>query len=232
MANGVMEVLIRPDAFFSRIFTEETSLKVPGIIALAGAIITAITAYVVSGPTVKLISGAAGSSAAGALGIIGMIGAVFAFIFFILLWWLIMGGVFYAISAVFKGKGVFKRTLQVQGYGLIPQVFSAIIALILSLYYIPLVKVPVLSSLTDPAAITKATSQLLQDPAMREYLQVTGLVTIIFLIWSANIWIFGMKHARELTLRDAAITVGIPVAAWIIYTLATAIAGVGVPGVT
>jgi hypothetical protein len=230
MAKGVLEVLIQPDAFFSRVFTGEVSLKVPALIAIAGAFVTAITAYVVAGPTVKLISGAAGSSASGALGIIGMIGAVFAFIFFILIWWLIMGGVFYAISAAFKGKGSFKRTLQVQGYGLIPQVFSAVIAFLLSLYYIPLVKVPVLSSLTDPAVITKATSQLLHDPAMREYLQVPGLVTIIFLIWSANIWIFGMKHARELTLRDAAITVGIPVAAWIIYTLATAVGGVGVPG--
>ena len=87
-----------------------------------------------------------------------------------------------------------------------------------------------LTSLTDPAAITKATMQLLNDPVMREYLQVTGLVTVIFLIWSANIWIFGMKHARELSVRDAAITVGIPVAAWIIYTLATAMGWIGVPG--
>jgi hypothetical protein len=232
MANGVMEVLVRPDAFFSRLIQGEVSLKVPGIIVIIGAIFSALTAYVVSGPTVKLISGAAGSSAAGAMGIIGMAGAVFAFIFFILIWWLIMGGVFHAISAAFKGTGSFKRTLQVQGYGLIPQVISTIIGFFLALYYIPLVKVPVLGSLTDPAAITKATSQLLHDPAMREYLQVTGLVTIIFLIWSANIWIFGMKHARGLSVRDAAITVGIPVAVWIIYSLATAFGLVGVPGAT
>jgi hypothetical protein len=230
MANGVMEVLIRPDAFFSRIFEGEVSLKVPGLIVIAGAIFSALTAYVAAGPTVKLLSGAAGSSASGALGIIGMVGAVFAFIFFILIWWLIMGGVFFAISAAFKGKGEFKRTLQATGYGLIPQVFSGVISFLLALYYIPLVKVPVLTSLTDPTAITKATMQLLNDPVMREYLQVTGLVTIIFLIWSANIWIFGMKHSRELSVRDAAITVGIPVAAWIIYTLATAMGWIGVPG--
>jgi hypothetical protein len=230
MANGVLEVLIRPDAFFSRIFAGEVSLKVPGLIAIAGAIVSALTAYVAAGPTVKLLSGAAGSSASGALGIIGMVGAVFAFIFFVLIWWVIMGGVFFAISAAFKGKGEFKRTLQATGYGLIPQVFSGVISLLLSLYYIPLVKVPVLTSLTDPSAITKATMQLLNDPAMREYLQVAGLVTVIFLIWSANIWIFGMKHARELSVRNAAITVGIPVAIAIIYTLATAMGLIGVPG--
>jgi hypothetical protein len=230
MSNGVLEVLIRPDVFFSQILKGEVSLKVPALIVIVGAIFSALTAYVVSGPTVKLLSGAAGSSASGALGIIGMVGAVFAFIFFILIWWIIMGGVFFAISAAFKGKGAFKRTLQAQGYGLIPQVFSGAISFLLSLYYIPLVKVPVLTSLTDPTVITKATAQLLNDPAMREYLQVTGLVTIIFLIWSANIWIFGMKHARELSLRNAAITVGIPVVIWIIYTLATALGLVGVPG--
>ena len=129
MANGVMEVLIRPDAFFSRIFAGEVSLKVPGLIAIAGAIFSALTAYVAAGPTVKLLSGAAGTSASGALGIIGMIGAVFAFIFFILIYWLIMGGVFFGISAAFKGSGAFKRTLQATGYGLIPQVFSGVIEL-------------------------------------------------------------------------------------------------------
>ena len=38
--------------------------------------------------------------------------------------------------------------------------------------------------------------------------------------WSANILIFGMKHARNLH-ADAALTVGIPVALYIAYILIT-----------
>jgi len=51
--------------------------------------------------------------------------------------------------------------------------------------------------------------------------QVAGIVSILFLIWSANIWIFGMKYARNLSTRDAALTVGIPVGVYILYTVIT-----------
>ena len=230
MANGVLEVLIRPDAFFSRIFAGEVSLKVPGLIAIAGAVITAITAYVVSGPTVKLISGAAGSSASGVMGLIGAFGAIGGFFVFLVGYWIIIAAIFHAISLIFKGKGSFRRTLMAEGYGLIPTFIGGIISALLALYYIPLVKVPVISSLSDPTAITRAIAQLYSDPAMREFTQISGIISIIFLIWSANIWIFGIKHARELSIRNAVITVGIPVFLLIVYIVVTAIFGVGVPG--
>jgi hypothetical protein len=47
--------------------------------------------------------------------------------------------------------------------------------------------------------------------------QITTLISIVFLLWSANIWIFGIKHARNLTPRDAALIVGIPVVAYVLY---------------
>jgi hypothetical protein len=209
MANGVMEVLIRPDAFFSRLFEGEVSLKVPGLIAAIGAVITAVAAYMISGPTVRMFSEAAGPSTEGFL-----------------------AGVFHAISAIFKGKGSFRRTLQAGGYGLVPMIIGSAISTLLSLYYIPLIKVPMISSLNDPSAITRGIAQIYADPAMREFAQVSGIVSIIFLIWGANIWIFGMKHARGLSTRNATITVGVPVLILIIYTIATAFFGLGLPGVS
>ena len=37
----------------------------------------------------------------------------------------------------------------------------------------------------------------MHDPAMMELTQITTLISIVFLLWSAHIWIFGIKHARE-----------------------------------
>ena len=230
MTNGVMEVLIRPDAFFSRLFEGEVSLKVPGLIAAIGAVITAVAAYMISSPTVGMFSEAAGPSAEGFLGIIGVFGAVIAFFGFFIGYWIILAGVFHVISAIFKGKGSFRRTLQAEGYGLVPMIIGSAISALLSLFYIPLIKVPMISSLNDPSAITRGIAQIYADPAMREFAQVSGIVSIIFLIWSANIWIFGMKHARELSTRNATTTVGVPVLILIIYTIATAFFGLGLPG--
>jgi len=56
---------------------------------------------------------------------------------------------------------------------------------------------------------------------MVELTQISALVSIVFLLWSANIWIFGLQHARKLSMRDAAICVGLPVIAWILYMVYT-----------
>ena len=58
---------------------------------------------------------------------------------------------------------------------------------------------------------------LATDPLAR----IAGIVSILFVIWSANIWIFGMKYARNLSTRNAVLTVGIPVGLYILYILIT-----------
>jgi hypothetical protein len=50
-----------------------------------------------------------------------------------------------------------------------------------------------------------------------ELSQIAMIISMVFLLWSANIWIFGMQHARKLSPRDAALSVGIPVVLYILY---------------
>ncbi|MFA6333826.1 MAG: YIP1 family protein, partial [Methanoregula sp.] len=57
--------------------------------------------------------------------------------------------------------------------------------------------------------------------AMLELTQITSLIAIVFLLWSANIWICGLQQARKLSPRDAALCVGIPVIAYILYIIYT-----------
>ncbi|HSQ94110.1 MAG TPA: YIP1 family protein, partial [Methanoregula sp.] len=139
----------------------------------------------------------------------------------IFIFWLIVSGVFYLISSLFKGQGSFNRVLEVVGYGYLPQLAGSIITLIAVIIYIPRIAVPTLTkaALEDPAVIEQATKAFMHDPAMMELTQITTLVSIVFMLWSAHIWIFGIKHARSLSPRDAAVCVGVPVVLYVLYTI-------------
>ena len=135
------------------------------------------------------------------------------------IFWLIVAGVFYLISSLFKGQGSFNRVLEVVGYGYLPQIAGSLITVVAAIIYIPRITVPTLTkaALQDPAMIEQVTKAFMHDPAMMELTQITTLVSIVFLLWSAHIWIFGMKHARGLSPRDAAICVGVPIVLYVLY---------------
>jgi len=221
MEATTIDLLLRPDSYFRDLMKKEVSLKLPLIIILVGGVLGAVYAYQVSGLTGQMFS----QAMPGMGGILTIGGALAGFVMFFL-FWIIYSGIIFALSMAFKGTGPFKRTLEIIGLGSIPQVFGSAITLLLGLYYLPLVQVPHISSLQNPAVVQSAVQQLMNDPAMRQLTLASTAVGILFLLWSANIWIFGVRHARNLTLRHAVITVGIPVAAYIIYAVAMLITGV------
>ena len=223
MEATTRDLLLRPDSYFKDLMKKGESLKIPLIIILVGGILGAFNAYQVSGLTGQMFS----QAMSGMGGIVTIMGALAGFVMFFLLW-AIYSGIVFAISMAFKGTGSFKRTLEVMGLGMIPQVFGAAVTLLLSFYYLPLVEVPRVTSLQDPAVVQAAVQQLMNDPAMRQLTLVSTAVGILFLLWSANIWIFGVRHARNLSLRHAILAVAIPVAAYIIYAVVMLI--IGVPG--
>lgn len=209
-----MDILLNPNAFFLDVMGEKENFKLPIIILLAGGIVAAGYGYLIGGLTARMMAGAMPgiemiitlSSAIGAL--LGV------FIF-----WIIWTGVIFAFTAVFKGNGSFKRTLQITGYGFLPQVFGSLICLIAAYEYIPKIAVPQMSAamMQDPAVAQATMKALMSDPAMLELTQITTLITIVFLLWSANIWISGIQHARGISTRDAALCVGIPVVIYCAY---------------
>ena len=122
--------------------------------------------------------------------------------------WLLYAGVFYAISILFKGEGSFKRCLEFTGYGFIPTIIGAIIGLAVMMTVLPTIEF----SLEDPQLFQQT---LMQDPLI----QASTVIGILLMLWSANIWIFGVKHARNLSTKDALITVGVPVGLYLIYSI-------------
>jgi len=216
MIRSFVDILIRPDTFFENVFKEKESLKIPALIVLAGAVFAAAYATMISGLTGSMMA----SAMPGMETFIAISTVIFTIIA-VLIVWVIMAGVFFGMSLLFKGQGSFTRCLEGVGYGYLPQVFGTLVSLIIAFDYIPKIVVPQVSSsaLQDPQVLTEAVTALMQDPAMRELTQISTLISIVFLLWSANSWIFAMKHARALSMRDSAICVGVPIVIYILYLI-------------
>ncbi|HUT39227.1 MAG TPA: Yip1 family protein [Methanoregula sp.] len=218
MKHSLFDILIRPGAFFKDAIVEKESLKIPGLIVLVLGIVSAVYGYLIGGLTGKMMTGLIPGMES-IIAIFTILGALLG----IFIFWVIWAGVFYIVSLVFKGNGTFKRTLEFVGYGYLPQIFGAILTLIVAMQYIPRVIVPQIATnaAEDPQLIQEAVNALMHDPAMMEMTQITSIISIVFLLWSANIWIYGLQHARKLSVRDAALCVGIPVVVYILYIIYT-----------
>ena len=225
MKTTTISLLINPRDYFREHPQALDSIKLPALIVLASAIISGVYGFEIGSLTGELMGQGLGGIGVFLAAISGV--AAFSGVFIL---WVVAAVVFLLISMVFKGKGPFRTTLAAVGLGAIPQVFGSIVSLVLAFVYLPSVHIPVIRSMQDPAAIQAAVQGLMNDPAMRELTQLSSVVSILFLLWSANIWIFGVKEARGLPTKEAALTVLIPIVVYIIYSIYTAFFAVPVTG--
>ena len=210
---NIADLLFRPAVFFSgRLEGDKPGLKMPIAIVLLYGIVGAVSAVYVSSVTMAMMPSEIASMGTILLGI----GAVVAFIGALLIWF-IVAAVFHGVSALRGGKGDFQRTLAVAGYGSLPMVFGTIISSIIVYFYLSGITV---SPVSDPMRINVVLTELMSSPSM----VMAGIIPLVFVIWSANIWVFGMQEARGLSTKDALITVGIPV---LIYCLITLFSQIG-----
>ena len=210
---NIADLLFRPAVFFSgRLEGDKPGLKMPIAIVLLYGIVGAVSAVYVSSLTMAMMPSEIASMGTFLLGI----GVVVAFIGALLIWF-IVAAVFHGVSALRGGKGDFQRTLAVAGYGSLPMVFGTIISSIIVYFYLSGITV---SPVSDPMQINVVLTELMSSPSM----VMAGIIPLVFVIWSANIWVFGMQEARGLSTKDALITVGIPV---LIYCLITLFSQIG-----
>lgn len=209
----MLDVLTNPNGFFEAKKKEAENLKIPVLIVLISGLISGIAAYLMTGITLELLSKALPPEALGLATTIGGISAFVGALVGSLIVWVVFAAIFFGISSVFKGKGSFKRTLEFVGYGYIPMILSGIISTILMYQFVSTAQIPVL---TDPTEVAEVIRQwVTQNPMVR----LSSIIGMLFMLWSANIWIFGMKHARNLATKNAVITVAIPVAVYLVYSI-------------
>ncbi len=201
------ELLLTPDRFFRERAKEPIYLLPPALLIGILGLINAGSATLVTQLTVQILPAEAQQFAGIALGFAAAGGFVGSFLF-----WLAVSILLFAISAVFKGSGTLRRTIEFTGYGLLPQIFGGLVNLYFMYDVVNSVKIP---QVTDPMLIQQALQGLMSHPSF----QMATIVGVLFLLWSANLWIFGLKHARGISTRDATISVLIPVGIYILYML-------------
>ncbi|MGD9779454.1 YIP1 family protein [Methanomethylovorans sp.] len=201
----MMQVLTNPREFFENKIKEDPDFKQPLMIIGAMAVISAISAYIIAS---KLI-GNLPSDMASVAQIGAAIGAIFAIIS-VFIMWLVYSGIFYGISLVLSGQGTFKRVCEFVAYGFLPSILGSVLSLVLTSKAYSSLDL----SVQDPALLEKA---MFSDP----YIMASTVIGILLTLWSANIWVFAMMHARNLTVKNALITVGVPIGLYLIYMIYT-----------
>ena len=121
--------------------------------------------------------------------------------------WFIFAGVFQVLSYLFGGSGSFRRTFTIIGWGFLPLLagkFLMVIAVSIAAQEAP--AIPLQTSEQMVKQMRAVTLQYRDGPTIL----IASLVSAAMSIWSGYIWVFAVKHTRDLSTREALITVVVP----------------------
>jgi hypothetical protein len=194
----MLEVLTDPNGFFKRKSNDPIEFKTPLVIILIMAALGAIIAVVTMQNVMRALPEEAAAFAS-----IGMVFGVIGAVLGTLIMWAVYTAIFYVISMLFNGEGSFKRVMEFVSYGYIPSIIGSIFSVFYTLRAYSNI------DFSDP----NLQNTLMADPTLK----IATVVGIIFTLWSANIWIFALAHSRNLSVRNAAITVGVPILIYVLY---------------
>lgn len=193
----MLNLLTDPDGFFEA-RADGPSLVGPSLVMLTVIIVGGLASL----PTLQRTTAAMPAEAGAFASLVYLFGAIGAVVG-TLVAWLLYAGVFHVVSAVVYGaEGGFTDTLALTGWGFVPRIPESVISGAISYAVFSGVTVP-----ADPVRAARMMQQLTQDPLFT----LASLLGIVFLLWSALLWTFAMRHGRDLTLRQAAVTVAVPV---------------------
>ncbi|WP_321430351.1 YIP1 family protein [uncultured Methanolobus sp.] len=207
----MLEVLTNPESFFGKKINEEIEWKTP--IAIIALVIVAkiMSSFILTVGAVGLFDGL-GENGVGEfvsiMLIVRFVIGIFVAIIGTLLWWLLYSALFHVVSSIFNGEGDFLRVMEFVSYGFIPKIFRSI----LEVLYGNELLATVGNAINNPGLSGEA---IIADPTLK----IAPVIIIIFTLWSGYIWTYGLAHSRNISVKNAAIPVAIPVVLSILYTL-------------
>lgn len=207
------DLLFNPNLFFSEKSKNDVSFKYPILIVFINSIL-AIGSSILIMNKIKEILPLDGNSFMPVM----MLGSVIGGLFGTFVYWIILTGIFYLISFLFNPGGSFKRTLEFVGYGFAPQIFGGIANFFVMYYLLPSITV----SSQNPQLFSESFAQALANNPLSFAAEI--FVILCFLL-SANIWVFALVHARNMSTKNAILTVGVPVGLTLIYQIYSLIGG-------
>ncbi|AKB72102.1 MULTISPECIES: YIP1 family protein [Methanosarcina] len=199
-------LLFDPNSFFREKSRNNVDFKYPVLIILVIAVIAMVSSFL----AINQMRGLLPSEMSSYISTTAIIfGAVWGLIW-VFLTWFIVAGILYSISYVFDSKGSFKRTLEFVGYGFVPKILSSLIGVFVSYKLTSSVDF----SSHDPQLIAESTAQMFSNNPLY---YTSEIVVILCLLLSAYIWVFALLHARNMSIKNATLAVGIPVGLYAVY---------------
>ncbi|PSP79044.1 hypothetical protein BRC81_06110 [Halobacteriales archaeon QS_1_68_20] len=125
--------------------------------------------------------------------------------------WGLYATAFHVLSTMFGGSGSLRRTFVLTGWGFIPWVVTELVFLATTDYVIDQVPEP------GPLGLFNYLMQI-QNHLL---LSVTSALGLVITVWAMPdlLWVYAVKHARNLTTRQAIIVVNVPVGLVVLFTL-------------
>lgn len=169
---------------------KEIGFKIPIAIVLISAMTSAILAYFVTQSILESIQIEQGGL--NLLPILSALAGVSA-ILVTFLTWIILTAILYFLSAIFKGKGDFSTLMKFSAFGFIPPTVLSPVNLYLSL-------------------------EILKSPIL-ENLYAALIFSAVVAIWQYLYFVFAVKNARGLSVKNSAIVCAIPIVIWFAYSI-------------
>ncbi len=206
MFDDIGTLLTNPDQFFEE-RGEDPSLTEPAVVVVSVAVVSVVSVAV----TLLTFVEATPEEFQIFLVVGGVIGAVVA-VFVPFVTWLVYAVAFHGLTYFFDGEGEFRDTFALVGWGFAPRVLSVLVSLVITVYVTQAIQAP-----SDLMAYQSFSNQVAAHPLN---LASSGL-GILFTLWSAYIWVPAVQEARNVTRRQAAIAVAVPVLLGILLNLAS-----------
>lgn len=125
--------------------------------------------------------------------------------------WGLYATAFYVLSAAFGADGSFGTTLILTGWGFASRILTDVLTLLLLIWII----------LQLPEQTTATAYERLVWIRNHRLLTVSTAISIIVTFWAIPhaTWVYAVKHARNITTKQAIVVVNIPVTVSILFNL-------------
>lgn len=189
------KLLINPDGWFES--HRSINLWQPAVIVLLVGVINSIPGFMIA----NAMEFESQQGITESFLMAGQIVGVFFGIILMFTGWLVYAGIMHILSDfIERTDGEFRKTFYYVGWGYVPSVFSSLVSAAATWYTLNQLAV-------NDLPAEEFTSIVNSQPMM----EVSLVLDFVFLLWGSMIWIFAVKHARNVTLRTATIAATIPV---------------------
>lgn len=205
MLAALREVLTDPESFFEA-EADDPGLLGPAAVVVAVAVVGLLAALPVLRATLGAVPAGAGAFVAVGLAFGAVVALVTPFVV-----WLVYAGLFTLLSIPLDGDGEFRAVFALVGWGFAPRVLSGAVDGLLTFLWVQDV------DFSDPEAVQGAGQALATEP-LGIASQAFG---ILMTLWAAWIWTHAVAASRDLSVRRAAVPVGVVVGAGVLFGLAS-----------